>query len=172
MRLYLIGLPGSGKSVLAKKLSGVLKVPVFDLDDFIEVQEGVKISEIFSTKGQEYFRTLEAEALRKKSESREFVMATGGGTPCFYSNMDFINQTGISIFLDTPVTEIVKRMDESQRKLRPLLENEPDEKMEQALDKFRQSRLSFYRQANFTINLTNIEVNDVLELIDTKKYTQ
>lgn len=172
MKLYLIGLPGSGKSVLAKKLSGVLQVPVFDLDECIEMQEGVKISEIFSAKGQEYFRTLEADALRKKSESKEFVMATGGGTPCFHNNMNFINQAGISIFLDTPLTEIVKRMDGSQRKLRPLLENEPDEKVEQALDKLRLSRLPFYQQANFTINLTNIEANDILEVINAKKYTQ
>ena len=86
MKLYLIGLPGSGKSVLAKKISRSLRLPVFDLDECIEMQEGVKISEIFSAKGQEYFRTIEADALRKQSESKEFVMATGGGTPCFHNN--------------------------------------------------------------------------------------
>src|SRR5688572_4732227 len=123
MKLYLIGLLGSGKSVLGKELSNLLRIPFIDLDDVLEAQEGMKVSEIFSTKGEDQFRIMEAAALREQSIQKEFVMATGGGTPCFHDNMSFINKTGTSVFLDTPVSEIVKRLKGEQRKIRPLLAN-------------------------------------------------
>lgn len=169
MKLYLIGLLGSGKSVLGKKISQLTQLPFIDLDDMIEMQEGMKVSEIFSTKGQEYFRTIEAAALRKQSEAKEFVMATGGGTPCFHKSMTFINQTGTSVFLNTPVEEIVKRLEGAQRKLRPLLENVPDDEIQQTLEKMLQIRLSFYEQAHVTVNGATATAQDVLQLVGTKK---
>jgi len=169
MKLYLIGLLGSGKSVLGKKISQSVQLPFIDLDREIEKHEGLTISKIFSTKGQDYFRTIEAAALRKQSEPKEFVMATGGGTPCFHGNMSFINQTGTSIFLDTPVQEIVERLSGSQRELRPLLEDVPDDKIEQTLEKMLQNRLPFYEQAHFTVNGATATARDILQLISAKK---
>jgi shikimate kinase len=169
MKLYLIGLLGSGKSVLGKKIALSVKLPLIDLDDVLEAQEGMKVSEIFSVKGEAYFRTIEAAALRKQSEAHEFVMATGGGTPCFHSNMNFIKETGVSIFLDTPVQEILKRLDGAQKKSRPLLERVPDDKIEQTLEKMLANRLPFYEQANFTVNGATANVWDILQLLHTKK---
>jgi shikimate kinase len=103
MKLFLIGLMGSGKSVMGKRISQSAQLPFIDLDNEIEKEEGMKIQEIFSKKGEDYFRTLEAAALRRHSEAEEFVMATGGGAPCFHGNMDFINKTGTSIFLNTHI---------------------------------------------------------------------
>ncbi len=169
MKLFLIGLLGSGKSVLGKKISRSVQLPFIDLDEVIETQQGMKITEIFSAKGEEYFRTIEAVALREQSEAKEFVMATGGGTPCFHNNMSFINEMGISIFLDTPVQEIVKRLDEVQKKSRPLLESVPDEKIEQTLEKMLENRLPFYEQSHFIVNGTTVTAWDILQLIHTKK---
>lgn len=169
MKLYLIGLLGSGKSVLGKELSQVLKLPFIDLDDELEAQAGMKVSEIFSARGEEHFRTIEAAALRKQSASNEFVMATGGGTPCFHDNITFINQTGISIFLNTPVSEIAKRLKGAQRKLRPLLADVSDDQLQPTLDSMLQKRLEFYKQAHITVNGATVTAKEILKLVQTKK---
>lgn len=169
MKLFLIGLMGSGKSILGKKISQSVQLPFIDLDKELEKQEGLKISEIFTKKGEEYFRSLEAAALRKCSETEEFVMATGGGAPCFHSNMDFINQTGTSIFLDTPIKDIVRRMDSRQKESRPLLANVQEEELEQKLNSLAQERLPFYRKAHITINGATATAWDVIQLLHTKK---
>src|SRR5688572_17553731 len=117
MKLFLIGLLGSGKSFLGKELAKALNLPFIDLDDILEKKEGMKVSEIFSAKGEEHFRILEATALREQSTQKAFVMATGGGTPCFHDNMTHINQCGTSVFLNTPVSEIVKRLKGEQLKI-------------------------------------------------------
>jgi shikimate kinase len=169
MKLYLIGLMGSGKSNLGKKISTSIQLPFIDLDDVLEAQEGMKVSKIFSTKGQEYFRKIEAEALRAQSKSEEFVMATGGGTPCFYDNMTFINQTGTSVFLDTAVDVVVSRFDAAQLESRPLLEGEAGEGIIRKLENMREKRLPFYEQAHFTINGATAKAWDIIQLAMLKK---
>lgn len=167
MKIFLIGLMGSGKSFLGKKIAQSIQLPFLDLDAEIEKQEGLSISKIFSTQGKEYFRTIEAAALRKHSEVKEFVMATGGGTPCFHNNMSFINQIGTSIFLDTPMKEILERLNSPQKKLRPLLEGVSGDAIEQTLEKMLEIRLPFYEKANFTVN--GATVWDILQLLHIKK---
>lgn len=168
MKIFLVGLMGSGKSMLGKKVSQSIKLPFIDLDDAIEAQEGMTVFEIFSKKGQEYFRSVEAAALRKQSEAKEFVMATGGGTPCFHRGMEFMNETGVTIFLDTAIPEIVKRLDGPQRNLRPLLKDLPEDELEEKLEAMLQKRLPFYEQAQFTLNGATATAWDVLQLV-TKK---
>lgn len=169
MKLFLIGLMGSGKSILGKKISQSVQLPFIDLDKEIEKHEGLKISEIFAKDGEEYFRSLEATALRKCSEVEEFVMATGGGAPCFHDNMNFINQTGTSIFLDTPIKDIVNRMGSRQKESRPLLANVPEEELEQKLNSLAQKRLPFYRQAHITINGATATAWDVIQILYARK---
>ena len=168
MKLFLIGLLGSGKSFLGKELSKELKLPFIDLDDVIEKKEDMKVSEIFSAKGEGYFRMLEAAALREQSTQKEFVMATGGGTPCFHENISHINQNGTSVFLNTPVSEIVRRLKGEQRKSRPLLANLPDNQLQPTLEAMLQSRLQFYKQANITVNGASTTASDILKQLQTK----
>ncbi len=168
MKLYLIGLLGSGKSVLGKELSQVLKIPFIDLDDVLEKEAGIKVAEIFSEKGEAQFRAMEAEALRNQSEKKEFVMATGGGTPCFHDNISFINQNGISVFLNTPVSEIVKRLTGEQRKARPLLANVADDQLQLTLEAMLQNRLKFYKQAHYVVNPTASTAEEIIKLLQTK----
>jgi shikimate kinase len=168
MKLYLIGLLGSGKSVLGKELSKLLKLPFIDLDDVLEAQEKRKVSQIFSEKGEAHFRVMEAEALRKQSNKKEFVMATGGGTPCFHDNISFINQTGTSVFLNTPVSEIVKRLKGEQRKARPLLASVSDDQLQPTLDTMLQNRLRFYEQAHFIVNPSASTAADILKLLQAR----
>ena len=86
---------GCGKTHWGKLLSAKLAMPFFDLDEKIEEHEGRTIAEIFAKEGEEYFRLLEKDVLHLLTESHEgFVMATGGGTPCFYNNIDYLKKTG------------------------------------------------------------------------------
>jgi shikimate kinase len=155
MKLYLIGLPGSGKSFLGKKLAEEAKIPFIDLDQIIEQEAGASVSKIFAEKGEDYFRNLEAVALRQQSKVPDFVMACGGGTPCFHDNMKFINETGKSIFLNIPVTEIVKRLNGMEKQVRPLLAETSTETLENKLEDLLKKRQSFYNQA--TLILTDID---------------
>ena len=99
MKIFLIGLPGSGKSTIGKSLALELSYPFIDLDLDIEKAEGRTIKQIFKQMHEGYFRQLESKALKKYCQSQDsFVMATGGGAPCFFDNMEQINQAGKSVF--------------------------------------------------------------------------
>lgn len=167
MKLYLIGLLGSGKSVLGKKIAEEADLPFIDLDHAIEKEEGVKVQNLFASRGEAYFREVEAKHLRRQTQAKEFVMATGGGTPCFHDNMSFINGHGTSVFLNTPIGEIVSRMDLTQKKSRPLLSGIPDQDLEQKLKDMFQKRLPYYSQAHFTVE-GSATATEILQLISRK----
>jgi len=169
MKIFLIGLMGSGKTFLGREVAKYASLPFLDLDAEIEKQEGQSVSNIFSTKGEEYFRTIEAASLRTCNEEEEFVMATGGGTPCFHNNMDFILQAGTSIFIDTPMGEILARLSGTQKSSRPLLHNLSDGEIEKVLVNMRENRLLFYKRADFTINGATATAKNILQLINSKK---
>jgi shikimate kinase len=164
MKLYLIGLPGSGKSFLGKKLAEEAKVPFIDLDKVIEQEAGISIKKIFSEKGEDYFRNLEAVALRQQSKAPEFVMACGGGTPCFHDNMKFINESGKSIFLNPSIAEIAQRLSAVEKQVRPLLADTSTETLETKLDRLFKKRLSFYNQATITLS-NNVEPFEIFAII-------
>ncbi len=161
MKLYLVGLPGSGKSSFGKQLASEAKLPFIDLDQVIEQESGMAVSRIFSEKGEDYFRNLEAVTLRQQSKKPEFVMACGGGTPCFNNNMKFINGTGKSIFLNTPITEIISRLNSTEQQLRPLLLEDRQQSLEEKLKALTEKRLSFYQQANLIVD-NSVSATEVL----------
>lgn len=163
MKLYLIGLPGSGKSFLGKQLAAEAHIPFIDLDQVIEQEAGVSVNRIFAEKGEAYFRNLEAAALRQQSKTPEFVMACGGGTACFHDNMKFINESGKSIFLNISVTEIVKRITSEEKQNRPLLAGGKEE-LEDKLKSLLGKRIFFYNQAILTL-AGDVSVAEILRLV-------
>lgn len=166
MKLFLIGLPGSGKSTIGKELAVALDTLFVDLDLEIEKQEGKKITSIFKNDGENFFRQIESALLKKWCASRlEFVMATGGGAPCHLNNMELIINSGVSFFLDVPPKEIARRIKNNQVSDRPLLASVHPDELKDKIEFLRSQRISYYREANFSIQSEAIKVKDILQKI-------
>lgn len=149
-KITLIGLPGSGKTHFGKIWSEFLNINFYDLDHLIEKDTGQIISEIFNDLGEDYFRKIETKILLKFfcEHQGEFILAAGGGTPCFNKNFEIINSHSKSVFLNTPIDKITKFVNNKSE--RPLLNTENTLKNE--LEKLYQKRIEYYQQAHFVLN--------------------
>ncbi len=138
---------------MGRKLAVALRLPFLDLDDAIEEGERQPIRTIFDQKGEKAFRQLEREALRQTINQYDaFVLATGGGAPCFFDNLALMNQSGTTIFLDVPIATIVQRMQGQQITDRPLLQELDQNQLVQEYTAKFEKRLPVYRQAHITID--------------------
>ncbi len=150
-KVFLVGMPGSGKSRMAKFISSVTDLSYKDLDDEIERTEGKSIKEIFKNHGETYFRNKETEILKNVIEKdKNLIIATGGGTPCFNHNIDLINKSGLSIFLNTSLDVIVERI--SRKNKRPLFKNKD---VEETVKKMFQERIKFYSKSRHHVTKNN-----------------
>ena len=150
-KVFLVGMPGSGKSRMAKFISSVTDLSYKDLDDEIERTEGKSIKEIFKNHGEIYFRNKETKILKNIIEKdKNLIIATGGGTPCFNHNIDLINKSGLSIFLNTSLDVIVERI--SRKNKRPLFKNKD---VEETVKKMFQERIKFYSKSRHHVTKNN-----------------
>ncbi len=164
--IYLMGFMGCGKSHMGSSLAKVLHRPFLDLDERIETIAGMSIPELFPRYEEQAFRHLEAFALRTTGQESSAIIALGGGTPCFFENMDWIRRHGRSIFLDTHPAILLERL-KGQRKNRPLLNQFTDEELEAKISRQLEQRRPFYEQANFTLSIEKEEraLKELKELI-------
>ena len=166
MKIFLIGMPGSGKSTVGKQLAAKLDLPFIDLDKEIEKREARSIKDIFSSEGEDYFRSTESEVLQEvAARQNDAVIATGGGAPCFHRGIDIINASGLSIFLDVAIDELVARVE--LEKERPLLLSADRTELEEKLTITRNKRLKYYQQAEIIVSNPTIE--SVYERVRLKK---
>lgn len=166
--IYLIGMPGAGKSTIGRKLSAALNRPFYDLDDFLEAKEGQLIREIFANQGETYFRQAEANALRELTEQAvNGIIATGGGAPCFHDNMDFMNYHGTTIYLKAPLQVLLERLTGPGREQRPLVAGKSTEEIKEFLNATLANRNQFYEAAQIKYqNLGgNRDVSDLCHLV-------
>jgi len=162
-KIFLVGLPGSGKSTFGKSLSQALKKRFIDLDAEITASEKKSIPEIFKTEGEEQFRKIEQKNLRRVVENgSQFLLATGGGAPCFFDNMDYMKSNGYVIFLDTNIEDIVKRV-LSEKSTRPLIEKIKNKDMTLNLQELHKKRLPHYEKAHLVLYHDDINVEIALE---------
>ena len=146
MRIYLIGFMGSGKSHTGKLLAAKLGIPAIDLDEQIEVQEGKTISALFQTLGEDRFRALERQALHATSQWENAIISCGGGTPCFYDNMQWMNEHGLTIYLHTQEALLLERL-QKESAVRPLLADKEQLSLAEHIHQLFQKRLQWYLQA-------------------------
>lgn len=148
-KIFLIGLPGSGKSTLGKRLAALIGYTYIDLDELIEKNENMSVGTIFANHGEDHFRMLEHFCLKDAIDrSTKFVMATGGGTPCFNDNISLINKAGKSIFLNTSTDKIVDRLVKGGNN-RPMFQGQNRNDIDTTVKSLLNSRIKFYNQANY-----------------------
>lgn len=166
MKIFLIGLPGSGKTTLGKVVAELLKRPFVDLDEEIVMGERQSIAEIFVKMGEDHFRKIETKYLaRFCGSSSDFIMATGGGTPCFFSNLELINKSGTSIFLDASVDEIARRMMQTELAKRPMFSSQDVGSIAERVKSMWAQRISFYQKAHLTVSGDQIDSNYLTKTI-------
>jgi shikimate kinase len=152
MKIFFIGFMGAGKSYWAKQLSEKLNIPFFDLDEKIEEDEGKPINQVFEEKGEEYFRMKEKDTLHILTESHEtFVMACGGGAPCYFNNIDYMNRAGTTVWMNTPIEILYKRL-LAEKSSRPLLKSLDDRQLKGFIIKKFSDRKIFYQQADVVVD--------------------
>jgi shikimate kinase len=164
--IFLVGMMGSGKSYCCKQLVKHLNFNGIDLDALIEERHHQSIANIFEQSGEAYFRKEEASVLREIGIHSNTIIATGGGTPCFHQNMQWMNEHGITVWLNTPVNELVQRL-WHEKKHRPLIahfENVND--LEVFLNKKLEERSVFYSLAHIHMNEIALNIHSLVNGIE------
>ncbi len=155
---------GSGKSYVGKRLAEQLDFQFIDLDAYLEQKTQRTISTIFEEEGEDYFRNLERACLYEMASFENIVVSTGGGTPCFFDNIQWIRENGISVFLKPDINLMVQRL-KSETDKRPLLADQDAVTLRDFIqDKLRQ-RLPYYNQATVTIPITASNQKEIVEMI-------
>ncbi len=156
---------GTGKTYSGVQLSKKLNIPFFDLDEEIVNHEGKSINEIFAKDGEEYFRLLEKDVLRIITEYNEnFIMACGGGTPCYYNNIDYMNKEGITVWLNASVETLHRRLMHEKDK-RPLIKEFSEDQLRSYIAKKFSDRKIYYEQAGIIIDDEPAPLDKIIERI-------
>lgn len=165
MKIFLIGFMGCGKTHWGHAVSKKLGIPFFDLDHQIEEKEGTSINTIFEEQGEEYFRLLEKDVLYLLTESHEsFVMATGGGTPCFYNNIGYMKKSGIVVWLNCSMECIYERLVQEREK-RPLVKDLSADALRSYITKKWSDRKIYYEQATAIVTDDNLKLDQLVATI-------
>ena len=157
MRVYLVGYMGAGKTTLSRKLAAQLALKSADLDDIFESRYKISIPDFFRKYDEALFRRLESELLKETSGTDNIIYSTGGGTACFYDNMDWMNRHGITVYLQMDPVSIVHRLTHARKK-RPLVKSKTgDELLEFVREHLRQRNI-FYSQAKIIVRAESVDV--------------
>lgn len=146
--IFLLGFMGCGKSTLGRTVAAITHRQFIDIDHFIEQRFHRNVREIFAERGEEGFRLIERNILHEVGDFQDTIIACGGGTPCFFDNMDFMNEKGTTVFLVGSVERIFNRLKRGKYK-RPLLANLNDEQLRDYIIAKIEERMPYYGKAQF-----------------------
>jgi shikimate kinase len=157
-------MPGSGKSTWGKRLANVLNCNFVDLDSMIEEQYGTSIEQIFNERGEDYFRELEKDLLYKTAIFNNTIIACGGGTPCFYDNINWINLHGKSIYFKANIALLLDRIEGSKNQ-RPLFLGMSREEMREKIENLLLLREPYYLQSKIHIDLPVKTIKNIVNQV-------
>lgn len=165
-RILLVGFMAAGKTTLGKALAKDLGLQFVDLDHYIESRYRCSVSQLFAERGEEAFRQIERNMLHEVAEFEDVIIATGGGTPCFFDNMDYMNVQGTTVFLEAPVETIYTRLTIA-RVQRPLVAGKSAEELRTYIAATLEQRMPYYSRATYTFLADQLEntrqVNESVE---------
>lgn len=161
-RIILIGYMGAGKTTVGKALSQALGLPFYDLDWYIEERHRRTIAQIFAEKGEKGFRDIERNILHEVAEFEDVVISCGGGTPCFFDNMEYMNRQAQTVYLKAS-PDILFRHLKMGKVERPLLKDKTEDEMKQYIRDSLSTRAPFYSQARYTLDVTLLDNYDKIK---------
>lgn len=150
-RIILIGYMGAGKTTLGKILAHEQNLEFIDLDWYIENRFHQSVSQLFTTRGEEGFRQIERNILHEVAEFENVVISSGGGTPCFFDNMEYMNQQGLTIYLKAS-PEVLRAHLRMGKQKRPLIAQKNDEELDSFIRESLNKREPFYNQAKLVFD--------------------
>lgn len=167
MKIYLIGYMGCGKSTLGRRLSKHSGLQFIDMDHYIEERNCKTIPQIFAEEGEAEFRKKERKALKELAEFTDIVIATGGGAPCFFDNIDVMNQTGKTIYLNIDPEILADRLMNSKTE-RPLIKGKTHNELVSFIDETLNKRNEFYKKAHFQLTQPDMDLDELMAMLKTE----
>ena len=155
MKVFLLGFMGTGKTYWGRIWATQQNLRFFDLDTEIEKHTGLTIPQIFEQHGEDHFREQERERLHSFDKEDHFILSTGGGTPCFYNNMQWMNENGLTIYLETPLAVLKERL-LKEKIHRPLIKQLDGQGIERFIETSIQKRKEYYQQAHIILSTESI----------------
>jgi shikimate kinase len=173
MVIFLIGFMGSGKSFWAHRLAERLGIPHYDLDEAVSAAEGMEIPDLFKEKGEHYFRKAERTVLEQlvadlppvtEGVRWAAVIACGGGTPCFFDTMDWMNRHGLTVWLNPSAEQLAARL-LTETASRPLLAGKTGADLEELIGHLMEERRSYYKKAHIEIKNTHLALDEFVNIL-------
>lgn len=155
-RIFLIGYMGSGKTTLGRALAKELGLQFIDMDSYIETRFCKTISKIFAEKGEDGFREIERRILHEVGDFEDVIISTGGGTPCFFDNVEYMNGQGTTVFLDVPEERLFIRLSIARNK-RPLIKDKSDDELRNFITEQLAKRRPHYEKAQYKFIADKLE---------------
>lgn len=172
-RIILIGYMGAGKTTVGKALARELGLPFYDLDWYIESRRHKTVQQLFAEQGEETFRKIEQALLHELAEFEDVVISCGGGTPCFFDNIDYMNQQGQVVYLKATPDVLYKHLTMA-RVERPLLKGKSSDELLEHIKVQLAQREPFYSKAHYTLDVSLMDnyekiqttISQLLKLIE------
>lgn len=159
IRIIIIGYMGAGKTTIGRALAKQLNLPFYDLDNYIENRMHKTVKQIFDTVGEDGFRRIEHNMLHEVAEFENVIISCGGGTPCFFDNMEYMNNQGETVYMKADVDTLCKHL-KMGGSVRPLLLGKNDEQLREHIEQQLAEREHFYTQAKHTLDISTLDNNE------------
>ena len=164
-RIYIVGYMGAGKTTAARRLAQRLGWEVVDTDALFEEKYKISVCDFFNKYDEPLYRKLESEVLKETETLENVVVSTGGGTACYFDNIDWMNQHGLTVFLRISEKAVIDRLLHAKRK-RPLAEGKSETELTAFVNQHYSSRLPFYEQAKITVKAEDLDLDNLIQLIE------